>query len=55
MEAQQLMLFDVSNFELVLKGSDTDESTYKAECPRNNPNLIEKEAAELERCSITQL
>ena len=55
MNAQQLLLFDITNFELVLKGSDTDEPTHKAEVPVNNPNRIEKGAARLQRCSNTHL
>lgn len=55
MEAQQLLLFDVSNFELVLKGIDTDEPTQMAEGYLNNPNRIEKGAARLQRCTNTHL
>ena len=33
MNTQQLLLFDITNFELVLKGSDTDELTHMAEVP----------------------
>ena len=55
MEAQQLLLFDVSNFELVLKGSDTDEPTDMYVGPTNHPNRIEKGAARLQRCFNTHL
>ena len=55
MNTQQLLLFDITNFELVLKGSDTDEPTHKAEGPMNDPNCIEKGAARLQRCSNTHL
>ena len=55
MNAQQLLLFDIANFELVLKGSDTDEPTQMAEGSMNNPNRIEKGAARLQRCSNTHL
>ena len=55
MEAQQLLLFDVSNFEQVLKGSVTDEPTHMAEGSMNNPNRIDKGAARLQSCSNTHL
>ena len=55
MEAQQLLLFDVSNFELVLKGSVTDEPTDMYVGPTNHPNRIEKGAARLQRCFNTHL
>jgi hypothetical protein len=55
MEAMQLMLFDITNFELVLKGSEMDEPTHKAEDPMNSPNRIKKGAARLQRCSNTHL
>jgi hypothetical protein len=55
MEAQQLLLFDVSNFEQVLKGSVTDEPTYMSVGPTNHLNRIEKGEARLQRCSNTHL
>jgi hypothetical protein len=55
MNAQQLLLFDITNFELVLKGSDTDEPAQMAEGSMNNPNRIEMRAARLQRCSNTHL
>lgn len=55
MEAQQLLLFDVSNFELVLKGIVRDEPMHMVEGSMNNLNRIEKGAARLQHCSNTDL
>lgn len=50
MNAQQLLLFDISNFERVIKSREIDKTVQASEDPKVDPHWIEYESLRLKGC-----